>query len=162
MKAIPERPNDGPAIENLLDICFGSNRLARVSYQFRETIAPLSELGYIVLDSNHLAGTIRFWPIRIDGTQLAILLGPLAVHPNFRLKGAAACLVNTGLSQAKQSGYQIVIAIGDQGYLGRFGFTPAASISAPHSLPIPANKLLILALRNGALNNISGVIRRAN
>ena len=43
----PERPDDGPAIEALLDICFGPGRFAKTAYRLREGVGPVAVLSTV-------------------------------------------------------------------------------------------------------------------
>ena len=78
-----ERPEDGPAIEALLDLTFGPQRRQKTSYRYRTGVARVPELSMVARDRNDkVVGTIRYWPIAIGAQfQPALLLGPIAVDP---------------------------------------------------------------------------------
>ena len=65
-KILRERPADAGDIEQLLDLAFGPNRLAKASYQYRDGVAPIPALSWIARDGAKLVGTIRYWPILVD------------------------------------------------------------------------------------------------
>ena len=90
----------------------------------------------------------------------AILLGPLAVHPDFRGHGIAPRLVETGLSAAGKLGHRVVFAVGDLAYLGRFGFAPAstANLVTSAEVPVAAKRFLVLGLDESALEGLGGTI----
>jgi predicted N-acetyltransferase YhbS len=161
-----ERPEDGPAIETLLDRAFGLGRQSKQSYRFRDGIAPIAGLRLVARDRSleagqALVGTVRCWPIVIGPTRApAVLLGPLAVEPKLAGQGIGRALMWTALDFAACDGYRLVLLVGDLDYYGRFGFVPAA----PHGLIMPEEKperLLVHALDASALGTITGELMPA-
>ena len=161
-----QRPGDGPAIEQLLDLAFGPDRALRVSYRLRHGTAPVAALGFTAHDGDRLVGTLRFWPIAIasavgsanGGAVPALLLGPLAVDAGYRRRGIASRLVADGLDRARGLGHRIVATVGDGWLFGRFGFTPAASVGLAIPGPLDEARFLVLALADGALDGVTGVL----
>jgi predicted N-acetyltransferase YhbS len=117
----PEGPLDGPAIETLLDRCFGPDRRRKTSYRYRDGIGPLSELCFVARTGGRLVGAIRYWPIRL-GTRPALLLGPLAIDPDLQGRGIGRALTSTSLARASALGWQLVFLVGDPAYYARHGF----------------------------------------
>jgi len=168
-----ERPEDGPAIEALLDRAFGPGRQAKQSYRYRDGIAPIPGLRLVARDisggasaGGALVGTVRCWPILIGATTSAsqgasaVLLGPLAVEPKLAGQGIGRALMWTALDFAACDGYRLVLLVGDLEYYGRFGFVPAA----PHGFVMPEEKparLLVHALDPAALGTIRGELMPA-
>jgi predicted N-acetyltransferase YhbS len=164
-----EGPEDGPAIERLLDQAFGANRESKTSYRFREGVAAIAGLKLVArapaaAADEAIVGTLRFWPVRVDGRPLglavrpALLLGPLAVTPRLHGQGIGAALMRAGLQAAAAAGHRVVLLVGDLGYYGRFGFQPAAT----HGLFMPGEvpeRLLARALAAGALDGMGGEVR---
>jgi predicted N-acetyltransferase YhbS len=158
-KILRERPADAGDIEQLLDLAFGPDRLAKASYQYRDGIAPMGALSWIARDGARLVGTIRYWPILIgENAAPALLLGPLAVDPARRGEGIGRMLVARTLDQATLSGHRLALLVADPGYYEQFGFVPAApfGISMPHEKP---ERLWVRPLAPGALHGVSGVIK---
>ena len=146
--------------EALLDAAFGLGRRTRASYRLREGSTPVEDLSFHALDvaSGRLAGLISFWPLRIHpGGERALLLGPLAVHPDFQNGGLGDALMRTGLDAARKAGHGLIFLVGDEPFYGRYGFvhTPERII-----LPGPYDpaRLLHLELRAGALGDARGLL----
>jgi len=115
---------DAAAIEALLDLAFGADRLQKTSYRYRDGIEPVSELSLVARDAaDRLVGTIRYWPIRLSGSRLtALLLGPIAVDPALAGRGIGRALIFTSLESAKAKGFEVVFLVGAHDYYTRFGF----------------------------------------
>jgi len=149
-------------IEALLDAAFGPGRQNRRSYGFRDGLRDIRELRFVALDGEILVGTIRFWPIVIGRTATpALLLGPLGVSPDRQDNGIGAALVKHGLTMAREHGHTACALVGPLHYYGRFGFAPA-SVSGVSMPGEQQHRLLLRELQNGALNGVSGDIKRAD
>ena len=128
-------PQDHDAIEHLLDLSFGSDRHSKTSYRLREGNAPVPGLSLVVRDPGvGVAGTISFWPLAIGPKQSpALLLGPLAVHPDRQGLGIGLGLMREGLTGAARCFPGRDVRIAAQQRLERFyadlGFVTA---SAPY------------------------------
>ena len=158
-KILRERPADAGDIEQLLDLAFGPNRLAKASYQYRDGVDAIPALSWVARDGAKLVGTLRYWPILVGAAQTpALLLGPLAVDPTRRGEGIGRMLVARTLDQATLSGHRLVLLVADPGYYEQFGCVPAA----PFGFSMPKEKserLWVRPLAPGALAGVSGVIK---
>ena len=152
-------PQDHEAIEHLLDLSFGSGRQSKTSYRLREGNTAVPGLSLVVRDPGvKLAGTISFWPLAIGAAQTpALLLGPLAVHPDRQKLGIGLELMREGLARARAMGHALVLLVGDEPYYAKLGFArlPEGLISLPG--PVDPNRFLFLELRPGALAGVSGL-----
>jgi predicted N-acetyltransferase YhbS len=155
-----ERPDDGPAIEALLDKAFGLDRREKAVYRLREDLSPIDGLGTVARVDGVLRGSIRYSRVEI-GTRAtpALLLGPLAVDPAVGGAGVGLSLMQHTLAAAKEQGHNIVVLVGDEPYYARVGFS---SLSAGKLL-IPGQneqpRVLALELNSGALNGVEGIVR---
>ncbi len=155
-----ERAEDGPAIEALLDRSFGPQRQAKLSYGYREGVAPSIHLCLAArADSDGaIVGTIRFLPVAVGvRRQPALLLGPLAVEPALSGQGIGRALIRQSLDMAGWARHRVVLLVGDESYYGRFGFRPAA----PHGIVMPGEnpaRLLVLELVPDALAQAGGAL----
>jgi predicted N-acetyltransferase YhbS len=136
------------AVEALLDAAFGHDRHRRTAYLLRRYSEPISQLSFAINDSHRLVGTIQCWPVRIGDCRL-VLVGPVAVHPDFQNIGIGRALMHAMLEQAAKLGNPAMVMIGDPEYYGRFGF--AADATGSWTLPGPWEPHRLL-LRNPAGN----------
>lgn len=155
---------DQPAIEHLLDLAFGLSRRTKTSYRLREGNTPVEGLSMVVRDRElGLVGTISYWPLRIgkEGVK-ALLLGPIAIHPQRQNRGIGMALMRTTLSKAAEQGHALVILVGDAPYYSRVGFmtVPGGQLLLPG--PVDPRRLLFLELRSGALSAARGLVLPEN
>jgi hypothetical protein len=151
-----ERPADVAAREALLDTAYGPVRFTKPSQRLRERRDPA--LSLVALEQGRVIGTVRLWPV-VAGGRTALLLGPLAVHPDCRCRGVGAALMRRALRAAAEAGHGAVLLVGDAPYYGRFGFTATKTgvLAMPGSYD-PA-RLLALELIPGALDGAHGLVR---
>ena len=152
-------PRDQDAVEHLLDLSFGTDRRGKTSYRLREGNAAVPGLSLVVRDEGvGLAGTISFWPLAIgEGQSPALLLGPLAVHPDRQGLGIGLALMREGLARARAQGHGLVLLVGDEPYYARVGFArlPEGLIALPG--PVDPKRFLYLELKPGALTGVTGL-----
>ena len=88
----------------------------------------------------------------------ALLLGPLAVDPEFAGKGFGRQLIAEALEAAKADGVRLVVLVGDEPYYGRFGFRPVPPGQITLPGPVDPRRLLAAELEPGALAGYRGLV----
>ena len=154
----PESPEDHWEVEALYDTCFAPGREALSSYRLRDGVPPVLGLSHVARDGDGiLAGAIRYWPVRI-GTDYALLLGPVAVHPTRQGEGLGRALIEQSLDYATPLEWIRVMLVGDASYYNRFGFSLLPGVV----MPPPTNPARVLgrALRPGAWDGVAGDVQR--
>lgn len=157
-----EGQGDARAIEALVDRCFGPGRYAKTAYRLREGVEPDARLSFVAVRraDGVLLGSVRFWPVAIGG-QASLLLGPLAVEPELRGKGIGISLMQRGIDEARALGFASMILVGDEPYYARVGFAKIAQGRVHMPGPVDPERLLGLALEEGALDALKGDVKRA-
>ena len=155
-----ECAGDEPQIAALTEAGFGPGRYAKSAYRLREGVRAVPDLGFVAVENGALRGSVRFWPIKV-GDDDALLLGPLAVDSTQRGRGIGISLMQAGIAAAHGGGWRAILLVGDAPYYSRAGFVkiPPGRLRFPG--PVDASRLLGLALAEGALEKLSGLIRRA-
>lgn len=152
-------PQDHDAIEHLLDLAFGSGRHSKTSYRLRAGNTAVPGLSLVTRDKGvGVSGTISFWPLAIGANQSpALLLGPLAVHPDRQGLGIGLALMREGLARAKAQGHGLVLLVGDEPYYAKVGFRrlPEGLIGLPG--PFDPGRFLYLELVPGAFEGVAGM-----
>lgn len=160
-RLLQEKPEDGPEVEWLFDLAFAPGRGALSSYQLRQGVAPIAQLCTVARDEyDVLAGAVRYWPVRIGTAGApALLLGPIAVHPTRQGEGLGALLMAESLDIAAELGWTRVLLVGDAPYYSRFGFSRDLTGNLDFPAPYNPERLLGLALRDGAFDNCPGMVQ---
>jgi predicted N-acetyltransferase YhbS len=157
----PASEADLPEILALHARVFGPGRFVRTAYRVREGTPPLSPFCRIARMGGKLIAAVRFTPITIGGKGQALLLGPLAVDPDFAGLGYGRQLVGIGIEAARKAGIVIVILVGDEPYYARFGFKrlPPDQVILPG--PVDPERVLAAALQPGAAGEYRGRVAAA-
>jgi predicted N-acetyltransferase YhbS len=96
--------------------------------------------------------------IRI-GAAPALLLGPLAVHPDFGKRGAGRGLVRATLAAAKAAGHELVLLVGDEPYYGPLGFRRVDPRRVTLPGPVDPRRVLLAELTQGAFDKAQGLAK---
>src|SRR5579863_9792141 len=155
-----ERAEDEARIAALTEGGFGPGRYAKSAYRLREGVDPVASLNFVAVENGVLRGSVRFWPIKV-GSDDVLLLGPLAVDSAQRGRGIGISLMQAGIAAARDSGWRTILLVGDEPYYSRVGFVRLQPGRVRFPGPVDASRLLGLALIPGALEKLSGSIRRA-
>ena len=100
-------------------------------------------------------GSVRMTRIAA-GEGRALLLGPLAVIPDWKNVGIGRKLVALALEKAKEGGWGVVVLVGDAPYYGQLGFSriPCGQIAMPR--PVDRERLLACELVPGEVAKLRG------
>lgn len=158
VRFIAEEPRHQTGISTLLDLAFGPERLSRVVYSLR-CGDPAPGLSFVAEDDGetNLIASLRFW--QVEAGVPALLLGPLAVRPDWQGRGIATALVSQGLSHAAAAGHRLCLVSGRPDYYRRFAFRLAEPLGIHPPGPIGPNSLLALELAPGGLDGAGGTVR---
>lgn len=154
----PAGPDDSADIRGLHARAFGPGRFTRTAYRVREGTPEFSPFCRVCRIDGRLAAAVRFTPILIGGKGGALLLGPLAVEPDFANQGHGRGLVATALVAARTAGIALVVLVGDEPYYARLGFRPVPQGRIALPGPVDPDRLLAVELTPGSLATFSGVI----
>lgn len=153
-----EKIADVAAREALLDLAYGACRFTKTSERLREGRRPADGLALVAVERGRVIGTVRLWHVTAGPGRAALLLGPLAVHPDYRNRGIGTTLVRRAIARARLAGHQAILLVGDAPYYGRFGF----SVEQTGNLWMPGSferdRLLGLELKPAALREARGMI----
>lgn len=154
----PMAPADLSQVSELNARVFGPGRFARTAYRVREGAPELSRYCRVALLDTRMIAAVRFTHVAIGDSEGALLLGPLAVDPEFAGKGHGRQLVGEALELARADGIRLVVLVGDEPYYARFGFHPAPPGQIQLPGPVDPGRLLAAELEPGALASFRGLI----
>ncbi len=107
----------------LLDLVFGPGRFARSVYRLRERQVYEQEFSYVSVDGKKIVACVDYCRTKLNDQFNGLLLGPLAVHPDFKGLGFGMNLVKYSLKKiGLNRDYSFIIVVGDISYYERFGF----------------------------------------
>lgn len=153
-----ESKNDWWEVEALYDLCFAPGRTALSSYRLREDVPPVADLSIVARDDlGIVAGAIRYWPVSI-GEDVALLLGPVAVHPTHQGEGLGGALIHDSMERAALLGWQRVMLVGDEPYYRRFGFQRLSGVVMPP--PTNPDRVLGHGVADGVWDGVTGDVTR--
>ena len=153
-----EKVADVAAREALLDEAYGAARFAKTSERLREGRLPANGLSLVAVDSRQLVGTVRLWNIVAGPGRDALLLGPVAVHPDCRNRGIGTALMRRAIARSRLAGHGAILLVGDLAYYGRFGFSAVSTGELWMPGHFERDRLLALELKPGALAGARGLI----
>ncbi|MDR3375851.1 MAG: N-acetyltransferase [Ancalomicrobiaceae bacterium] len=154
----PAQPSDAADIEALHEMAFGPGRFARTAFRLREGVAPDRDLSLVAQFGDRVGGSVTMTRIRI-GHEPALVLGPLAVHPDFARKGAGRALVRASLNAARIAGHRLVLLVGDEPYYGPLGFRRVDYAKVMLPGPVDPRRVLLAELQPGAFDAAEGMAR---
>ena len=128
---------------------FGPQRHERSVWALR-TGPPVASLCLVIREGAATVGSLRFWEVML-GSQIILLLGPLAVRPGVRGRGFGRALISEALDRATGGDWPLVLVSGEVDYYPRFGFVPAAPYGIDWPGFIEPERLQFYELQTGAL-----------
>lgn len=159
----PERPQDQAAIDHIVDLAFGPDRLQKTVYKLRQAIDHIPALAFVARDrTGTVYASIRYWPVTIGAKWSAILLGPLAVHPERTGQGMGKALMRHSLNYATALGHTRCLLVGDRPYYAPFGFISAIPFGLTLPGPVDPDRFLVKELLPDAMRGVSGPVGPAN
>jgi predicted N-acetyltransferase YhbS len=154
---LPEIPAHDPEIYHINEEAFGPGRFTRAAYKIREGGSHERSLSFVATYGGAVVASVRMTRVAA-GKGRALMLGPLAVRPDYKNVGIGRKLVRIALEAAENAGAPAVILVGDEPYYGPLGFKkiPRGQISMPR--PVELDRLLAVEIEPGAVAKLSGMV----
>lgn len=149
VEIIPLSAVESAEVECLLDLAFDVQRRRRTAYLLREGTAVIPGLSFAVVNGQVIVGSVQAWPVALwsaTGERLAplVMVGPVAVHPDYQRGGIGRMLTTATLHAADVQADGALMMIGDPEYYGRF-FGFSADATGGWALPGPCEPCRLLA-----------------
>jgi predicted N-acetyltransferase YhbS len=159
LRLLRERARDAAAIEDMTAAAFGPDRNYKTVYRLREEVTPIRDLCFVALDQKgRMVASIRNWPILINETWPAILLGPLAIAPELRGRGYGKALMWHSMAQSRMLGHSRIVLVGDPEYYNQFGFRRDLALNLQLPGWVEERRFLALELVAGSMIGVHGMI----
>lgn len=150
-----ELPAHAAAIESIAAEAFGPGRHARAAARVREMAPHAPDLSFVACLNGEVIGSVRQTPVRI-GDRPALMLGPLAVRPQFKSLGIGRALMKMAAKAATAAGEEVIFLVGDRAYYVPLGYVPVPPGSIDMPGPVDPARILVLPLVPGAEAGLSG------
>jgi putative acetyltransferase len=155
-----EGPEDVEAVRRVHEEAFGQRDEAEVVNRLRAREKTVVSL--VAVRDDLVVGHILFSRVTIASAPRAfkaVGLAPLGVLPAYQRQGAGTLLVRAGIEACRKAGYGCVVVLGHPQYYPRFGFVSASRYGLKCQWDAPEGAFMALALREGALEGCSGLVR---
>ena len=152
-----EEPRDRAAIQEVNLVAYGREDEARLVEDLRE--GHHARLSLVADAGGQIIAHVMFSAVQImtdDGPMQALVLAPLAVHPDQQQHGLGSTLLKDGLYLAAQRHHRVVLVVGDPAFYGRFGFS--AELTKNLKCRFSGENFLALELVTGALKGVNGMV----
>ena len=144
----PERPDDAPALRDLLVAAFPTPEEADLVEALRADgeawIEGLSWIAHADGDPRPVAQAL-LTRAHVGGEPV-LALAPCAALPAQQRRGAGSAAIRAALAAAREQGENLVVVLGHAEYYPRFGFTPASGFGVTAPFDVPDEAFLALAL----------------
>ncbi|MFC4624901.1 GNAT family N-acetyltransferase [Daeguia caeni] len=157
----PEQPAHDTQIEAINAEAFGPGRFTRAASLIREGGSHDLSLSFVAAMGGVVIGSVRLTQIKVGDTP-ALLLGPLAVRPEWKKHGIGSKLMRMSLEAARKAGHKLVVLVGDAAYYEQFGFRMVQPGTMIMPAPVDPRRLLACELVEGGLKGVHGVVRHIN
>ncbi|GHC65501.1 GNAT family N-acetyltransferase [Limoniibacter endophyticus] len=157
---VAETPAHDAEIDLIHHHAFGPGRFTRAASKIRENGPHDRSLSFVTLHQGHVIASVRLVPIGA-GKGRGLMLGPLAVCPEFKNLGIGRKLMVIAMEAAKAAGHGVIILVGDPPYYGPFGYVkiPAGQVQMP--FPVNPERLLAYEIIPGAMAKLTGPMDHA-
>jgi predicted N-acetyltransferase YhbS len=159
-----ESGSDIAVRDALLDRAMAPNWKNKTSAKLRRGRLPAEGLAFVARDNRGgIIGTVRLWDVTagidtVGRPVPALLLGPLAVDPEAKSRGAGSLLMRHALSEAARLGHGAVLLVGDAAYYARFGFTAKNTGALALPGPVERDRFLAIELVEGLVDGAAGMV----
>jgi putative acetyltransferase len=161
MRIRPELADDANEIHHLVASAFPTEAEVFLVDELRGSGALTVSLVAVDDDTDHrIVGYVAFSPVTSSDHRRGVGLAPVAVAATHRRRGIAAQLIDAGLGNCRELGFEYAVVLGAPDYYRRFGFEAAKD----HGLTDEyqgGEAFQVLALRPDGVPRDAGVVRYA-
>ncbi len=158
---LPETPAHDLEIDQINEEAFGPGRFARAAYKIREGGPHERDLSFVAVYEGMVIASVRLTRIAA-GTGRALLLGPLAVRPDFMNLGIGRRLMAIAADAAGKAGHALIVLVGDEPYYGPLGYSKVPNGQLQMPRPVDPERLLAMQLMPGSLAGFVGEVSHAD
>lgn len=164
-----EQPGDFQRVSEIIEAAFKNEPHSDHSEhvlveRLRISDAFIPELSIVAETLNQVVGHILVTRININNQDVSfesLALAPVSVDPEMQGRGIGGLLIKEVHSIAKSLGYGSIVLLGHTDYYPRFGYKRASKFGITLPFDVPDENVMVVELRDGALNGVSGIVEYA-
>lgn len=133
-----ETPADVDPIAVVETAAFGRSAEAELVNRLRQTDACL--LSLVAEEDHQIIGHLLYSMGEIrsgEQTYPAVMLGPVAVLPDYQNQGVGQRLITAGNGRIAAAGHRYLFVLGHASYYPKFGFRPASQLGFQCAFNVP-------------------------
>ncbi len=146
----------------LFEMVFQQEAISSLIKEFRASNHFIPELSRVARINEQIIGVIMYGKVEIVKGRKnvpSIMIASMAILPAYQNLGIGRELIDNSFQKARSMGYESVLAVGQEEYFPRFGFTPASDFDITTNLDLSDEEFLAMELKSGALDNASGKLK---
>jgi putative acetyltransferase len=152
-----EYPDDVAAVREVNRLAFGQEQESNIVDALRTNGAAL--LSLVATVDGQVVGHIMFSPLTVAENVKALVLGPMAIAPEYQRQGIGTRLIEAGNRKIKDAGYPFIIVVGHAEYYPRFGFRRASEYGIKCEWDVPDEVFMLLVLNEAKMQGASGLAK---
>jgi putative acetyltransferase len=148
-----ERPEDRPAVEDVVARAFGQAEVAELVGRIRSSAGFVPELSLVAEEAGAVVGHVMLSHLDLEdhgGIRHRVLtLSPLSVVPERQRRGIGGSLIRAAIERADEREEPLIVLEGSPAYYPRFGFRHSVPFGIRIHLPswAPPEAAMVLPLR---------------
>jgi putative acetyltransferase len=155
-----EQEHDQKEVAHITQQAFAGKDEVTLVERLRKSGVPIISL---VAEKDHtLVAHILFSPVTLENSTVAIsiaVLAPMAILPTWQNRGIGSKLVEAGLVECKEAGYEAIVVLGHPQFYTRFGFVSSVAHNIHSEYDVPPEVFMIKPLTEKPLEDCEGTIK---
>ncbi|CAG1021353.1 hypothetical protein MTYM_00944 [Methylococcales bacterium] len=156
-----EKITDHDTVYGINKLAFGSETEPKLIAALRKSKSFVRGLSLVAVKEEKALGhalLTRAFIVNRGRRFKCLVLGPMAVLPEYQKQGIGKKLMEEGFERAKELGFTAIAVLGHETYYPKFGFIPASQKNIKTSFKVPDENFMIVELVPNALKGISGMV----
>lgn len=124
----------------------------------RESPEYIPKLDIVAVKDHKIVGHIILTKTLINKQYETLLLGPIAVLPDYQKQGVGKALIMETHKRAVELGFKSIVLVGHADYYPKFGYRKLSEFNIKMPFPLPDENVLGIELVENAFKGVEGVV----
>lgn len=153
-----DQPNEIQKVWEVNSLAFETE--AEANLVIRLIKSGVEHISLVAKYNNDIVGHILFTQAKLENSEIKMAaLAPMSVKPEFQNTGIGSALIEYGLNECKENGYQAVVVLGHPNYYPKFGFCPSINFGIKSEYDVPTEVFMIKELVSNSLDGLNGIVK---